>query len=199
MTSSSPDDHPQDAPHGAASAGASHDASTTEHSPASDSGAGGAGGTTESDGASEQLAAARQEAAQLEDRLRRAVADTENLRKRHLRERDRERLADRMRAAEVWLPVLDNLELALQHAGQEDDPFIEGVRAVYHQGVEAMARLGFPRFDAQGATFDPVLHEAVSSFPDAAQAGQVLAVTRPGYGTAEALLRPAQVVVAVGS
>lgn len=148
-------------------------------------------------------AAAHERVAQLEarlrhadDQLRRAVADTENLRKRHARERDRERLADRMRAAETWLPILDNLELALGHA-QADDAFVEGVKAVYQQGLEAMARLGFPRFEAEGAAFDPTLHEAVSSYPDPAQAGRVLAVTRPGYGSADVLLRPAQVVVAV--
>lgn len=135
--------------------------------------------------------------ARLEDQVRRGAADLDNLRKRHVRERDRERLTDRMRAAELLLPVVDNLELALQHAGEKDDPFVEGVRAVHQQAVAALARLGFPRFDAEGQRFDPTLHEAVSSYPDADRAGTVLAVTRPGYGTPEALLRPAQVVVAV--
>lgn len=203
MASSAPDDHaPATAgthahpdPH---TGGAASEHSPASGAPASDAGGAGgpAAGGAES-AAPDPLAAAHEQVADLEDRLRRAVADTDNLRKRHARERDRERLADRMRAAEAWLPVLDNLELALQHAGDSEDPFVQGVRAVFDQGLETMSRLGFPRFEAEGATFDPALHEAVSSYPDAAQAGTVLAVTRPGYGTAEALLRPAQVVVAV--
>ncbi len=173
----------------------------TEHSPGSGSGSGEGAPSSQASGREtalrERLSDLEGRLQHAEDQMRRAVADTDNLRKRHARERERERLADRMRAAETWLPVLDNLELALGHAQGADDVFVEGVRAVYQQGLEAMSRLGFPRFEAEGAAFDPTLHEAVSSYPDPAQAGRVLAVTRPGYGTAEALLRPAQVVVAV--
>lgn len=135
--------------------------------------------------------------ARLQDQLRRALADLDNLRKRHARELARERLADRAQAAQAWLPVVDNLELALQHAGEQGGGLAEGVRAVHQQAVEAMARLGFPRFDADGAAFDPSVHEAVSSIPDETRAGTVVATARPGYGTREALLRPAGVVVAV--
>lgn len=141
------------------------------------------------------------EVTRLDDQLRRALADMDNLRKRHVRERDRERQADRARAAEVWLPIIDNLELALAHTaetdGETDGGMSEGVRAIHQQALEAMERLGFPRFVTDGEAFDPNLHEAVSSVPDAARAGTIVATARPGYGTREALLRPAAVVVAV--
>ena len=134
---------------------------------------------------------------ELEDRLRRALADMDNLRKRCARDIDRERAAERARVATAWLPIVDNLELALQHA--EDTPgLVEGVRAVHQQAVATLARLGFPRFDAVGQPFDPTLHEAVGTVEDGAPAWTVVAVVRPGYGTPEALLRPAGVVVARG-
>jgi molecular chaperone GrpE len=135
--------------------------------------------------------------AELEDRLRRTLADMDNLRKRCARDIDRERAAERARVAAEWLPIVDNLELALQHA--EDIPgLVEGVRAVHQQAVATLARLGFPRFDAVGQQFDPVLHEAMGTVDDGAPARTVVAVVRPGYGTPEALLRPAGVVVARG-
>lgn len=138
-----------------------------------------------------------QDLAELEDRLRRALADMDNLRKRCARDIDRERAAERARVAAAWLPIVDHLELALQHA--EDTPgLVEGVRAVHQQAVETLARLGFPRFDAVGQTFDPALHEAMGTVDDEAPARTVVAVVRPGYGTPEALLRPAGVVVARG-
>jgi molecular chaperone GrpE len=138
------------------------------------------------------------ELAELEDRLRRALADTDNLRKRCARDVERERAAERARVAAAWLPIVDNLELALQHA-QDAPGLVEGVRAVHDQAVATLARLGFPRFDAVGQPFDPVLHEAVGTVEDgAAPPRTVVAVVRPGYGTPEALLRPAGVVVARG-
>ena len=137
------------------------------------------------------------ELAELEGRLRRALADMDNLRKRCARDVERERGAERARVAAAWLPIVDNLELALQHA--EDTPgLVEGVRAVHQQAVATLARLGFPRFDAVGQPFDPTLHEAMGTVEDGAPAWTVVAVVRPGYGTPEALLRPAGVVVARG-
>src|SRR5689334_16501775 len=57
---------------------------------------------------------------ELEDRWRRALADLDNLRKRYARELPREREAERSRVAAAFLPVVDNLELALAHAGPDD-------------------------------------------------------------------------------
>ncbi|MCW2766657.1 MAG: grpE [Nocardioides sp.] len=140
--------------------------------------------------------AARDLTANLEDQLRRALADLDNVRKRFQRDLDRERAAERARFAAAWLPVVDNLELALRHADDEARAFIDGVRAVHEQAVSTLARLGYPRLDPVGQTFDPILHEAVTTVAAEGEPGTVVDVVRAGYGTPEALLRPAGVVVA---
>ncbi|MGA8519538.1 MAG: nucleotide exchange factor GrpE, partial [Pseudonocardiaceae bacterium] len=61
----------------------------------------------------------------LEDRLRRALADLANVRKRHARELERQRAAEEQRVAAAWLPVLDNLDLALDHADADPSSIIE--------------------------------------------------------------------------
>ena len=135
--------------------------------------------------------------AELEDRWRRALADLDNLRKRYARELEREREAERNRVAAAWLPVVDNLELALAHVAADPGAIVEGVRAVRDQAVGVLGLLGYPRQDAVGVPFDPARHEAVSVVddPDAAP-GTVVRVLRPGYGEGERQLRPAAVAVA---
>ena len=141
-----------------------------------------------------ELAAA---VAELEDRWRRALADLDNLRKRYARELERERVAERARVAAAWLPVVDNLELALAHAGADPTAVVEGIRAVRDQAVGVLAGLGYPRQDEAGVPFDPARHEAVSVVDDPEAApGTVVRVLRPGYGEGERQLRPAAVAVA---
>ena len=105
--------------------------------------------------------------AELEDRWLRAVADLENLRKRMLRDMERQRADERARVAAEWLPVLDHLDLALKHADAEPRAVIEGVRAIRDQAIGVLARLGFPRYDKAGVIFDHNLHDAVSAVPAA--------------------------------
>jgi molecular chaperone GrpE len=134
--------------------------------------------------------------AEFQDRWLRAEAEVENLRKRMVRDMDRQRLDERARVAAEWLPVIDNLELALKHADTDAESVIEGVRAVRDQAVAVLARLGFPRVDDLGVRFDPARHEAVSTAEDLeAEPGTVIAVVRPGYGDGPDQLRPASVVV----
>jgi molecular chaperone GrpE len=135
--------------------------------------------------------------AESEDRLRRALADFDNLRKRVARDAERQRVEERARVAREWLPVIDNLDLALSHAGSDPTRIVEGVKAVRDQALSVLARLGFPRHAEVGEAFDPGRHEAVATVADAqAPAGTVLHVVRPGYGDDEQQLRPASVVVA---
>jgi molecular chaperone GrpE len=137
--------------------------------------------------------------AETEDRLRRALADLDNLRKRYHRELARERDAERRRAAAELLPIADNLERALDHAEPGCPALVEGIRVVREQAVTALARLGFERFDDVGRPFDPGRDEAISAIDNDAPAGTVLATVRPGYGAGDELLRPAGVVVSRGS
>ncbi|GLY85556.1 nucleotide exchange factor GrpE [Actinoallomurus iriomotensis] len=135
--------------------------------------------------------------AELEDRWRRALADLDNYRKRTVRALDEERDAERARTTARWLPVLDNLERAVEHAGAEPGAVVQGVRAVLDQARDVIARLGYPRQDDVGVPFDPFRHEAVSTLAGTgAPEGTVVAVTLPGYGEGPRQLRPAQVVVA---
>lgn len=134
--------------------------------------------------------------ADLEDRWRRAVADLDNLRKRYARQLAEEQAAERARVAAAWLPIIDNLELALEHAAGAAESIVEGVRAVHDQGVALLAALGYPRHEEIGVPFDPARHEAVSVVRDTREPGTVVRVVRPGYGEGNTALRPAAVVVA---
>lgn len=138
--------------------------------------------------------------AEVEDRWRRALADFDNLRKRVARESAQQRDDERAAVAARWLPVVDNLELALQHADADPVSIVSGIRAVHEQALGVLADLGFPRRSDVNEPFDPSRHEAVATMPDAeAQPGTVLHVVRPGYGSDERPLRPAAVVVAKGT
>lgn len=135
--------------------------------------------------------------AALEDRLRRALADLENLRKRYARERFREQAAEADRITAAWLPVLDNLDLALGYAEADPTSIIEGVRSVRDQALAVLSGLGYARHDEVGVPFDPSRHEVVSLVEDPdAEPGTVIRVLRPGYGDAERQLRPGSVTVA---
>ena len=136
-------------------------------------------------------------AAELED-LRRALADLDNARKRCAAQIARVEAETRAAVAREWLPVIDNLDRALEHSSADPAAIIEGVRAVRDQALGVLGRLGFPRReDDQGAAFDPVRHEAVAARDAAGAAdGSVVEVVRPGYGEGDHQLRPAQVVVA---
>jgi molecular chaperone GrpE len=136
------------------------------------------------------------ERAQLEDRWRRAVADLDNARKRYARELDHERAAERSRVARAWLPVVDNLERAISHAGDRSDAVLDGLRSVLAHAMQVMEHLGYPRDEEAGVPFDPERHEVVDmvDHPDSPP-GTVIQVLRPGYGEGSRQLRPAAVVV----
>ena len=136
------------------------------------------------------------ELAKLEDRWRRAVADLDNLRKRYARDLDRERTTERSRVAGAWLPVVDNLERAIAHAGDQSDAVVEGVRSILGQALQVLERLGYPRDAESGVPFDPQRHEVVGVVEHGDSApGTVVEVLRPGYGQGSSQLRPAAVVV----
>lgn len=135
--------------------------------------------------------------AELEDRWRRTAAELENFRRRCAQDVQQAREREKATVAARWLPVMDNLERALEHAEAEPDQLIEGVRAVHQQALSVLAELGYPRRDDQGRPFDPAVHEAVSTVTDDKFVpGTVAHVALPGYGSDKDLLRPSAVVVA---
>lgn len=150
----------------------------------------------EAAGPEERIAELQAQVADLEGRWKRALADLDNLRKRVSRDAGRMRAEERARAAAEWLPVLDNLDRALEHAGTDPISIAEGLRAVHDQALDVLARLGFPRRDDTGTTFDPARHEAVGVLTqEGTPDGTVIHVVQPAYGEGERQLRPALVVV----
>ena len=149
---------------------------------------------------SDDMAKAQARIAQLDDGWRRAAAELDNFRKRCAKDLVRAREQERARTAAGWLPVVDNLERALEHASSDPEQIIAGVRAVHQQALSVLAGLGFPRREDTGKPFDPALHEAIGTTTDEQLTpGTVARVVRPGYGPDEEILRPAAVVVATRS
>jgi molecular chaperone GrpE len=154
----------------------------------------------EATGSTEQEAEAAAQAealAKMEDQWRRALADNDNLRKRAVRDGAQQRAQERAAVALAWLPILDNLELALAHApAGAEDPVVEGIASIRKQAIDTLARLGYPRIDAENVPFDPRIHEVVSVVEtNDVPPGTLVSVLRPGYGGPDNTLRPAAVVV----
>ena len=147
------------------------------------------------------LAALRKEKDTLQDRLLRTAAEFDNYRKRV--DRERRELSDFV-AADVLtelLPILDNLERALQApAGGDADAYRQGVEMIQRQMFDLLRKRGVKPIEAVGADFDPNYHQAVSHdiSPDHRE-GEVIEELRRGYMLGERLLRPAMVKVAKAS
>src|SRR5919199_4387892 len=110
-----------------------------------------------------------QQLAQLRDRWHRAEAELDNLRKRCRRDVEQASAAERARVSAAWLPVLDNLELALRHVQADPASIIAGVAGVRDQALAVLTGFGFTRSEDLGKPFDPARHEAVQvvDAPDA--------------------------------
>jgi len=132
------------------------------------------------------------------DRYLRAAADLENLRKRQKREIEEAKFESKGRVLKEMLPVVDNLERAIEHATAQagTNPIVEGVQLVLRQFLTAFERLDVTPIEAGGQPFDPNLHEAISQQESEAPPGTVVQVLQRGYKSADRLLRPALVVVA---
>ena len=129
--------------------------------------------------------------------LQRVAADFDNFRKRSAREY--EALAERAseRLVKELLPVLDDLERALEAAEEHDEAkVIEGVRLVQQALRQSLEREGLAEIEAAGK-FDPHVHEALLAQPaEHAEHGDVLEVLQKGYRLGDRVLRPARVIVA---
>ena len=145
--------------------------------------------------------------AELRDRFLRAVAETENTRKRAEREIADERVYGIAGFARDILGVADNLTRTLDAIGAEarasaDDTLkalIDGVELTERDLQKALAKNGIRRLDPEGEKFDPHFHQAVFEVPDAkVPAGMVAQVVQPGYAIGERVLRPAMVGVSKG-
>ena len=130
------------------------------------------------------------------DALQRLKAEFDNYRKRAAR--DQEQLVARAheRLAKELLPVLDDLERALDAAEEHEEAQLEeGVRLVHRSLVEALEKEGVAEIETDGR-FDPHVHEALLSQPDdEKESGAILDVLQKGYRIGDKVLRPARVIV----
>jgi molecular chaperone GrpE len=155
----------------------------------------------------ELLATGSRENAELKDKLLRALAEMENLRRRTEREVSDARFYGIAGFARDVLGIADNMHRALDAAGQElrgnTDPgvktLLEGLDLNDRELLKVLEKNGVKKFEPQGQKFDPNLHQAMYEVPDASvPAGSVVQVIQPGYMIGERMLRPALVAVAKG-
>jgi molecular chaperone GrpE len=136
------------------------------------------------------------------DLAKRTKADFENYRKRMTAEAAAALVRGKAEVLRDVLPVLDDLERAIQAAGLDpegdsEDGLAHGVLLVFRSLRDSLVRNGVEAVDPTGERFDPNLHEALSTqAADGAEAGTVVETMQKGYRLGEQLIRPARVVVA---
>ena len=132
------------------------------------------------------------------DRYVRAVAETDNVRKRAAKDVERAHKYALEAFAKEMLGVRDSFEMGIDAAESADAAsLVEGNQATLKLLTTTLERFGISEVDPIGEPFDPELHEAISMQPsDTAEPGSVLVVAQKGYALNGRLLRPAMVVVA---
>lgn len=158
----------------------------------------------ELEAASEAQKAAEEQAADAAARHARLQADWENYRRRTAQERldERERATEKL--VEALLPVVDDMERALDHARTQElaedfQQFVDGVDAVRAKLLSVFDREGVEAIDPAGEAFDPNIHQAVGRVEDAEQFDETVNdVYQKGYRMGGKILRPAMVTVTYG-
>lgn len=167
-----------------------------------------AGETKESPAAGEELSPealqtaleeSKAQAAEYLDGWQRARAEFANYKKRI--EREREQMQQNL-AGEIlkrYLPVVDDLELALKNRPQQGEgaSWAEGIELIYRKMLSILEAQGVTPMQAEGQMFDPNLHEAVTRIQsDQHESDQIVEVVQQGYLIGDRVLRPARVVIA---
>lgn len=155
------------------------------------------------DAAAAQVLALQNEVAELKDKVLRAHAEAENMRRRFERERDDAQKYAVAKFARDLLTVADNLRRALDNAPKSDDAALQsllsGVEATERELLSVLERHQVKRIEALGQRFDANFHEAVFELEEPNKpAGTVVQVVAPGYTIAGRLLRAAMVGVSKG-
>ncbi|MDX6610085.1 MAG: molecular chaperone GrpE [Solirubrobacterales bacterium] len=135
------------------------------------------------------------------DLAKRTKADFENYRKRMASEVQAGAARGKAEVIREVVPVLDDLERAIQAAGLDpegdsEDGLSHGVLLVFRSLRDSLSRNGVEAVDPKGEKFDPMQHEALSTRPaEGVEPGTVVEVLQKGYRLGEQLIRPARVVV----
>ena len=146
----------------------------------------------------DELEVVRRERDEYLDALKRLKAEFDNYRKRVAR--DQHELAARAheRLVRELVPVLDDLERALEFAAAHEEAQLEeGVSLVHRALADALAKEGLSEISTEGK-FDPHTQEALLSQPSEAEEGTVIQVLQKGYLLGDRVLRPARVVISSG-
>ena len=147
-----------------------------------------------------QLETAIQKAAEERERALRTAAEMENLRRRTELDVEKAHKFALEKFAGELLPVLDNLERAIELADKENEalkPMIEGVELTLKSMQSGVAKFGLVALDPLNQPFDPNAHEAMSMVPSADVApNTVIAVMQKGYDLNGRVIRPAMVMIA---
>ena len=131
-----------------------------------------------------------------EDRLKRVAAEFDNYKKRNAKERDglyNSLIAD---IVSNFLPILDNLEKAVE-SETKDEEYKKGIELVLKQFKDVLSAKGVTEIETVGKTFDPELHEAVSSVQDETKGEkEIVQEYRKGYMIGNKVIRHSMVIVA---
>ena len=158
--------------------------------------------TTASETAAEEktpLETAQEEIEQLKDKYLRSVAEFDNYRKRTLKEKAELILNGGEKAVQAILPVIDDMERAIENGQKTDDPEVlrEGMDLIYHKFMKALESLGVKKIETEGADFDTDMHEAVAMVPGMGddKKGKVIDCLQTGYQLNDKVIRHAKVAV----
>lgn len=149
----------------------------------------------------EKLARAEARIAELEKERLYKQAEFDNFRKRIVKEKAELILNGGRKVLEAMLPVVDDLERALQHmqTAEDVDAVKEGVDLIYKKFLRVMEAQGVTQMKTEGADFNTDFHEAVTQFPAPTEElkGKVIDCTEKGYMLNDSVLRFAKVVVGI--
>ena len=144
---------------------------------------------------------AENELAAEKDRVLRLQAEMENLRNRTTREINEERRYASISVMRDLLPVIDNIDRAIEASGQTDEAasLLEGFKLVRQQLVSLLEQHNCKRIEDVGHPFDPQYHEAILQQPSEEQPnGHILMVTEVGYLLHDRVVRPSKVIISSG-
>ena len=147
-----------------------------------------------------EIEQAQKQVTEMKDAMLRARADLENARRRFEREKKEDQLFAGERVLKALIPVVDDLDRALDNVPEEEDhsgSLVEGVQMVHRKFLQALESQGAKSFYPQGELFDPTTHEALMEMPsEDVEAGHIAQVFQRGWLLNERLLRPAKVIIA---
>ena len=145
------------------------------------------------------LEAALEKIEQLKTQMLYKTAEFDNYRKRTLKEKAELILNGGEKAVSAILPVIDDMERAIDNGSKTDDPAVlrEGMELIYHKFMKALEGLGVKQIETEDADFDTDMHEAVAMVPGMGddKKGKVIDCLQKGYQLNDKVIRHAKVAV----